>query len=432
MRRRFFIFGFFCFFVIIQADDSFGELLFVKDCDNIAGFSNQNMNIAKGLASRLTPLPLPLSSEMPLLFRYFPVLCEKIPYVSLGEFPSDVQKIPDLGEEFSTSNVLYIKRDDSCGERHIGCSYEICPHLRFGGGKVRKLEFVLADALHHRAKTVLAISTLGSNHAPATRFYAHRIGLGSILIFENEEIITSIARRNLLICRFYEDNIHLCYDKNSLNSILFGSFFKHKLLYGDFPYIIPEYGSSVLDFIGFVNAAFELREQIEAGDVPIPDAIYIPLGTMRSVAGLVFGLKVAQLNIKVCAIKVRENSSFSKKQLINLTNEANDIFKKYDSIFDMGEFSSSDVEVIKYPSNITSDDLQSFKEAMSIFGVHGQPVFDEGYSFRAFVTFLLDAKNVDNKNLLFWDTYYDNDFSSVNSAVDFKLLPREFHHFFQE
>ena len=102
------------------------------------------------------------------LFERYPLLAHKVPYVSLGEFPTPVQKLDQLGKQIGLDN-LFIKRDDLSGKV-------------YGGNKIRKLEFILGEALHTRTKDVLTFGSAGSNHALATAIYARQLGLKNISI----------------------------------------------------------------------------------------------------------------------------------------------------------------------------------------------------------------------------------------------------------
>ena len=107
------------------------------------------------------------------LFEHHQALARKLPYVSLGEFPTPVQKLDQLGRQLGLDN-LFIKRDDLSGKV-------------YGGNKIRKLEFILGDAVRNKAKEVLTFGSVGSNHALATAIYARQLGLKSI---------------SMLVCRF--------------------------------------------------------------------------------------------------------------------------------------------------------------------------------------------------------------------------------------
>ena len=100
------------------------------------------------------------------LFKNYPLLKEKLPYISLGNFPTPVEKLEKMGSKLGLDN-LYIKRDDISG-------------TTYGGNKVRKLEFVLGQALKSGVKEVMTFGFAGSNHALATAVYANKLGLRSI------------------------------------------------------------------------------------------------------------------------------------------------------------------------------------------------------------------------------------------------------------
>ncbi|MCU1281713.1 MAG: putative pyridoxal phosphate-dependent deaminase, partial [bacterium] len=71
----------------------------------------------------------PAAAE-PALFRAFPSLAARVPWMPLGRFPTPVARVDGL---VPPSVELWIKRDDASGEI-------------YGGNKVRKLEFLLAEA----------------------------------------------------------------------------------------------------------------------------------------------------------------------------------------------------------------------------------------------------------------------------------------------
>jgi len=53
------------------------------------------------------------------LFEHCPLLGDKHPYVSLGDFPTPVEKLDRLGGDICL-NHLYIKRDDVSGKVYGG------------------------------------------------------------------------------------------------------------------------------------------------------------------------------------------------------------------------------------------------------------------------------------------------------------------------
>ena len=60
----------------------------------------------------------------------------------------------------------------------------------------------------------------------------------------------------------------------------------------------PTGGTSALGTIGYVNAGLELADQVRAGALPEPAAIFVPLGSGGTVAGLLLGLRLAGLRTR--------------------------------------------------------------------------------------------------------------------------------------
>ena len=94
------------------------------------------------------------------LFRRFPKLARHVPHIQLGSWPTPVTRMPGLEQ----GCAIYIKNDGSCAPL-------------YGGNKVRKLEFLLAEAIRRGCREVLTFGVAGSNHALATALYAEQQGL---------------------------------------------------------------------------------------------------------------------------------------------------------------------------------------------------------------------------------------------------------------
>lgn len=79
---------------------------------------------------------------------------QQVPKVSLGFFPTPIHRLNRLSDQLGIN--LYLKRDDFTG-----------PNL-FGGNKIRKLEYLLGDAMNRGADTVITFGATQSNHAMET------------------------------------------------------------------------------------------------------------------------------------------------------------------------------------------------------------------------------------------------------------------------
>jgi len=91
------------------------------------------------------------------------------PRVPLLSGPTPVQEVPRLRAALGGGPTLLVKRDDAIP-------------FGFGGNKVRKLEFVLAEAVARGADTLVTVGGVQSNHARATAAAAASLGLQCVLI----------------------------------------------------------------------------------------------------------------------------------------------------------------------------------------------------------------------------------------------------------
>ena len=94
------------------------------------------------------------------------------PRIDLARLPTPVQPLRRLGKELGVE--LYVKRDDLTG-------------AALSGNKIRKLEFVMADALSLNADTVITCGGAQSNHCRATALAAATLGLGCRLLLRTPE-----------------------------------------------------------------------------------------------------------------------------------------------------------------------------------------------------------------------------------------------------
>jgi D-cysteine desulfhydrase len=67
---------------------------------------------------------------------------------------------------------------------------------------------------------------------------------------------------------------------------------------------IPFGGTSPRGILGHVNAALELADQVEAGELPMPSRVVVPLGTGGTAAGLALGFAAAGMRTQVIGARV--------------------------------------------------------------------------------------------------------------------------------
>jgi 1-aminocyclopropane-1-carboxylate deaminase/D-cysteine desulfhydrase-like pyridoxal-dependent ACC family enzyme len=114
------------------------------------------------------------------LFHRAPQLRQALPHVELGAFPTPLEPSIVSGRE------ILVKRDDLCA-------------ADYGGNKVRKLEFLLADAKSRGAGRIVTAGATGSHHAFAAAWHGQRIGFPSSLVLFPQRLTAHVREMLLLM-----------------------------------------------------------------------------------------------------------------------------------------------------------------------------------------------------------------------------------------
>lgn len=212
----------------------------------------------------------------------------------------------------------FVKRDDLTGGDG-------------GGNKLRKLEFLMAEAKRIGATTVLTCGAKQSNHARATASAAARLGMKAVLLLWTREASTgpekaapadalSVKGNQLLdrllgaeirlisLAEYKERNTHLAAQAASLRAR------------GETPFVIPEGGSNGLGSLGYVAAMDELRTQL--GESPPFDEIVVACGSGGTAAGVALGASKYGVATKVRAVCVCDDAAYFSAVARRIVDEA--------------------------------------------------------------------------------------------------------------
>ncbi len=165
-----------------------------------------------------------------------------LPKVSLGVFPTPIQKLENISRLLKTN--VYIKRDDLTG-------------LGLGGNKVRKLEYLLADAQRQGAKIVFTTGGAQSNHAMLTAAAAVKLGLRPILILKKRGVTARVG--NQLLEHLLGTEVHFM-DTDNYDDI-YAEMDRIGQSLGEPYYKIPCGGSNSIGVLGYIDCAREIRDQ---------------------------------------------------------------------------------------------------------------------------------------------------------------------------
>ena len=157
--------------------------------------------------------------------------------------------MPHLSKELGIE--ISIKRDDLTGGV-------------LAGNKIRKLEYLLAEAKRKGATHVITCGGVQSNHCRATAWAARKLGMQPVLILRTPNGNYSELPRskgNVLLDLLVDADIRLCDpDSYRKREAIFDDIEKELRSKGHKPFSVPEGGSNSLGSLGYVNAAFEIEE----------------------------------------------------------------------------------------------------------------------------------------------------------------------------
>lgn len=207
----------------------------------------------------------------------------KIEFPSRGAWarlPTPVQKLERISAELGVE--VWIKRDDQTG-------FEV------SGNKIRKLEFLVQDAITKGASALITCGGVQSNHCRATAALAARLGIRCILLLRGTE--PEEPRSNLLLDKLFGAEIfYLTPEQYYEGMDEFRRLLEAQLRQqGVRAYFIPEGGSNALGCFGYASAYREIEEQQRAGELPEQfDSIVFAHGSGGTQAGLILGKLVAE------------------------------------------------------------------------------------------------------------------------------------------
>ncbi|MCJ7872116.1 D-cysteine desulfhydrase family protein [Phaeobacter sp. J2-8] len=237
---------------------------------------------------------------------------DDLPRLSLGFLPTPIDDLPTLGAELGIS--LSVKRDDFTG---------------FGGGgnKVRKLEFLMADAVEKGVQVVITTGGHQSNHARMTAAAARKFGMEPILVLRGNR--PDAWQGNLLLDHLLGAKIDFLDPDAYFEQVnpLMQQRADEAEAEGKKAYVIPLGGASALGAMGYVNAIKELAEQYTAMGRKAPDYIVAPLGSGGTLAGITVGCSIWWPETKVMGISVTGTAVPFDQRISAMANDAAELLE---------------------------------------------------------------------------------------------------------
>lgn len=214
------------------------------------------------------------------LFRAYPSLAPLLAPVALTGTPTAVEPLPAFGPN------AWIKRDDQS-------------HPVYGGNKLRKLEFVLGEMRRKKAREVITLGATGTNAGIAASMVCAQENLPCTLITFPQPDSPTVQANQRWMRHFGARFDH----RASLwRAVL--RYYLHPARLKAGSYFLFAGCSNPVSIFGYINAAFELRDQVDAGLCPLPREIVVAVSSVSTLAGLTLGVRLAGLDTVVTGIRV--------------------------------------------------------------------------------------------------------------------------------
>jgi D-cysteine desulfhydrase len=271
---------------------------------------------------------------------------------------------------------IWMKRDDHTGGE-------------LSGNKIRKLEYLLAEARAAGATYVLTCGGEQSNHARATALAAARAGMKSLLVLRTVDPASPpAATGNIMLDRLVGSELRwISHAQWRDRDELLAEEAARLSAAGERPYVIPEGGSNALGSWGYIRAVAELARQLDEAEVPRPLTVVYACGSGGTGAGLVLGAKLfglAERGISVAAVNVCDDRAYFVDKISAICAEVEERWQLGTNI------TAADIQIVDGHVGLgyarsRPEELATLREVCRAEGVVLDPVYT-GKAFHGMVT----------------------------------------------
>jgi L-cysteate sulfo-lyase len=222
---------------------------------------------------------------------------------------------------------LWVKRDD-------------CTGVGLGGNKLRKLDYVLKQALAEGCDTLVSGGVVQSNSQRQVAAAAAKLGLACHLAVYHGRLAPPSAEYektgNALLNRLFGATLHdVPWDGDRNGAIR--TLAERLRSEGRRPYLVPYGVSNPLGAVGYASTVVEIAEQSAAAGI-MPTAIVHCTGSGGTQAGLVVGARRALPRTRVVGIDIDAEPERVRADVVTYAKGAADLLGQ--------PFDAADVEVV--------------------------------------------------------------------------------------
>jgi len=306
------------------------------------------------------------------------------PKLYIANVPTRIEKLGKLSKEFRVN--LYIKRDDLTG-------------IYVSGNKIRKLEYVLRDAMDNGCDTVITCGGIQSNHCRTTTAAAVRAGLKPVLLLRGEKPEEYSA--NILLNRIFGAEIVWVTEEHYRHELdeHFQKVSEDLKKRGHTPYVIPEGASNAVGALGYLDMMRELKNQMSIISF---DSVVCPVGSGGTIAGMVLGKKLYNVPSKIVGFNVCDTAEFYREKSFTIIEEAREKYNIGVSV-KKEEINIIDGYVGEGYAQATADEIKQYIDITRKEGILFDHVYT-GKTMRGLLDQLGKGNTIFGKNILFIHT----------------------------
>jgi D-cysteine desulfhydrase family pyridoxal phosphate-dependent enzyme len=301
------------------------------------------------------------------------------PRLRFAQLPTPIEPMSRL-TSFLNGPRLWIKRDDLTG-------------VGMGGNKIRKLEYLIAEAEANGAKTLITTGAVQSNHCRQTAALAANLGFKCKLVLTGD--YDTPVDGNLLLDKMFGADI--TFTKNEERELILKEEFQKSWNSGERPYLIPLGGSSPVGTLGYLTAFEEFL--IQGTEI---NWIIIASSSGGTQAGLELGKRRSNWNGSIIGINIGSDFKDLPERIAYLGTEASDRFGK------KIEFRKDEIRICEdYQNagygNTTENEIKTIQLFARLEGI----ILDPVYTARAaagMIDLIKKGTFKSTDSVLFWHT----------------------------
>lgn len=310
--------------------------------------------------------------------------------IRIATLPTRIERLERFTKYMDIPVEIYIKRDDETG-------------IYATGNKIRKLEYISLYAIKNGYDTLITCGGIQSNHSRTTAYLGATLGLDAYLVLKGKEPLTLDG--NYLMDKLFGAEIKWVSEEEyaeNIDEILqdLKDYLKSK---DKKPLVIPEGASYPLGLFGYIEAAKEIKEQLDVMGISM-DYIVSSVGSGGTFAGFLLGQSLFKLETEMYGINVCDSAEFFINKIHKLILEFNKLYPEYSNT----EIQKDSIKIID--GYIGKGYGIPYEEEMEIIKVLAKTegiILDPVYTGKAFYGMLKEVKKgtfKENSRILFVHT----------------------------